>query len=204
MNMIFDPALLGVLSSSRLPSARPQQAEKIDLTVDGLVKQLEGRWSGVDALTEHRKRAFMQLADHVAGRSGERSSLDFQLGLRGLDDEALAMIDECALGHAYVATVTIAMIAIAKGARGILPSTDFFWARKSDPAFWLMINGYGRPRHLAGIVGAFTHHAAEKQYGHAMAKTYFDISSVEIGGMVLLDPSPERLEEFELDPHLFY
>lgn len=84
------------------------------------------------------------------------------------------------------------------------PSTDFFWARKSDPAFWLMINGYGRPRHLAGIVGAFTHHAAEKQYGHAITKTYFDISSVDIGGRAVLLPSPERLEQFEQDPHLFY
>ncbi|NTF23565.1 hypothetical protein G6L37_34910 [Agrobacterium rubi] len=204
MKMIFDPALLGILSSSRLPSARSQSVETVGLTSDGLVLQLEGRWSGVEPLSEHRKRAFMQLVDHIRGVTPDRSSLDFRLGLRRLDAAAIGMIDECALGHAYVATVTIALIGMAKDARGILPSTDFYWARSMDPAFWMMINGYGRPRHLAGIVGAFTHHAAERKLGHPMTKTYFDISAVEISGKIVLTPDEERLAQFEQDPHLFY
>ena len=112
------------------------------------------------------------------------------------------MIDDCSDGHAYLATVTIALIAMAKEARGILPSADFFWSRNSDPAFWLMINGYGRPRHLAGIVGAFVHYESERRYGSAITKTYFDISAVEIGGKVVLAPDAARLAEFEDNPSL--
>lgn len=204
MRMVFDPALLGLLSSSRLPSARPQQDEKVELSADALVRQLEGRWHGIGMLTENRKRAFLQLTDHVRGISADRSYLDYQLGLRGIDEDAIAMIEECTLNHAYLATVTIALIAMAKEARGILPSVDFFWTRNSDPAFWLMINGYGRPGHLAGIVGAFVHHAAEKRYGRPITKTYFDISTVTVGEKVVLEPDEARIKEFEESPHSFF
>lgn len=205
MKVCFDPAFVGILSSSRLPTGR--RAEQIssaaEMTAAGLARQLEGRWSGIGGLSEPRRRAFMQLADHMRGIGAEKSALEFHLGMRsigGFDEE---LVEECALSHAYGATITIAMIARVKASNGILQSSDFFWARSADPAFWLMINGYGRPRHDPRIVGAFVHYAAEKRGGGPLSKTYFDISSVEIRGETVLEADPVRLEEFRSNPGLF-
>lgn len=89
------------------------------------------------------------------------------------DDEANKLIAGLAEKHAYVATVTVALIEVAKKASGILPSSEFLWSRGKDPAFWLMINGYGRIKQKAAVVGVFAQYHLEKKLGTPCAETYF-------------------------------
>jgi hypothetical protein len=140
---------------------------------EALAAQLEGLWRSCKVLTSARRRAFVQLVAHYREVEPQRSRLNYLLGDRDLDYEAVALVEELAVSHAHVATVTIALIEKAKAANGVLPSTEFYWARQADPSFWLMINGYGRPKHSADIAGAFAHFAYEQGHGRSI-ETYFE------------------------------
>lgn len=170
----FDPAIVSMFSVNRLPHDRtwkPATVRAVGPTE--LARQLEGVWKDCWSLTAARRRAFMQLVAHYREVEPQRSRLNYLLGDRHLDGEAIAMVEELAACHAYLATVTIALIDKAKAANGVLPSTEFYWTRKDDPAFWLMVNGYGRPKHSAEIAGAFAHFAYEQAHGRSV-ETYFE------------------------------
>jgi hypothetical protein len=162
MKIVFDPAVLGLLEASRLPSSRKRIAPaRPDLSVSALLAQLEGEWRSVGCLPAARVRALNQLRDHADGIDPQESRLSYVMGRRNPNEVMIERIEECSLMHAWVATVTVAMIDRAKSAHGILPSSDFHWTRSADPAFWLMINGFGRPRQSPEVAGIFAHHAFE-------------------------------------------
>jgi hypothetical protein len=178
MLVTFDPAIISMFCANRLPHNRTW-APAVVRTVGPaeMARQLEGIWMDCRSLSIARRRAFIQLVAHYREVEPQRSRLNYLLGDRELDSQAVAMVDDLAACHAHVATVTIALIEKAKAANGVLPSTEFYWARKDDPAFWLMINGYGRPKHSADIAGAFAHFAYEQAHGRSV-ETYFEDCSV--------------------------
>jgi hypothetical protein len=161
--------------------------------------QLEGRWQGVAMLPQTRQQAFQQLAmrirrvkahegrwafltfgealpepDEVDTQIAKPASQDFTPAAISFDQETISLIDDIATRHAYVGTVTIALIAAAKSTSGILPSTDFMWTRGNDVQFWRMINGYGRPRVVADIAGAYAHYKFELKSGKALEEAFFE------------------------------
>lgn len=174
MRVMFDPAILGLLEVSQLPHDRQQTVDNTQRpSPTALADQLEGQWKGVDALSTSRVRAFNQLAGVVVGRTAQEARLAFIFEEVGLSSVASAILDDCALFHAHNATVAIAFIARAKEANGVMPSSEFHWLRKEDPPLWSMVNGFGQPRHAAGIVGAFTHYKYELTNGRSV-DTHFD------------------------------
>jgi hypothetical protein len=178
MRVDLDPAILGLLEISRLPSnLRQRLSPPRPSTAQAFFAQLEGEWTGPSELSAHRTRAFNQLVGPVAGRSAQESRMAFMFDDRKLSSAAAEVLADCALFHAYTATVAIAFIARAKEANGILPSSEFHWLRKDDPALWLMVNGFGRPRHDARIAGAFAHYEHERSEGRSTA-THFDDCAV--------------------------
>jgi hypothetical protein len=170
----FDPAIIAMFSANRLPHDRRSSPAVVrQLDRDAMKAQLEGSWQSVEKLTASRRRALVQLVAHFREMEPQRSRLNYLLGERDLDSQAVELVEELAISHAYVATVTLALIDKAKTANGVLPSTEFYWARKDDPAFWLMINGYGRPKHSADIAGPFAHFAYEQLNGRSV-DTHFE------------------------------
>lgn len=170
----FDPAILSILETSRLPSAstlRPRLVE--NMAPESLTSQLGPLWSGCSKVSASRRRAFIQLMAHQREVEPQRSRLSYLLGDRSLDEKAVEFIDDLGTFHAYLSTVTIALIDRVKTTNGVLPSTEFHWTRKDDPLFWLMINGYGRPRHVPEIAGAFAHYGFELANGRS-EQTHFD------------------------------
>lgn len=96
------------------------------------------------------------------------------------DADSIALIDEAVSRHAFTATVCIALIKRAKQTSGILPSSDFLWAREKDLHFWRMINGYGRLRHKPEVVGAFAHFDLECRQNKPISTTrYFGFAEFE-------------------------
>lgn len=170
-----------------------------------LLEQLEGRWEGVDNLPSQRQRALQHLVMRIRrlrvhegpwafltygpdleddavddkGRIKPSKSLATVPARTLFDDDSRTLIDSIASKHAYVATVTIALIAAAKETSGVLPSTDFLWSRSKDRHFWKLINGYGRPRQLADVAGAFAHYTFEKKVGQASLETHFEKCRVQ-------------------------
>lgn len=174
----FDPAIVSMFSANRLPHDRTWKPAAVRTGGPAdLEGQLEGIWKDCRSLSAARRRAFVQLIAHYREVEPQRSRLNYLLGDRDLDSKAVSMVEDLAACHAHVATVTIALIDKAKAANGVLPSTEFYWARKEDPAFWLMINGYGRPKHSADIAGAFAHFAYEQVHGRSV-ETYFEDCSI--------------------------
>jgi hypothetical protein len=175
-------------------------------SVEELNQQLEGRWQGVDQLSYSRKRGLLQLIMRIQRRSTMENQwaallniasegvvkepeftdeTEVQTPVQGqfkaasvhFNPEARALLDELAGNHAYVATVTLAVIERAKIESGILQSSDFLWTRGVDRQLWQMINGYGRPRQFASVVGIFAHFEFEKRHGLS-AETKFAASTV--------------------------
>lgn len=136
--------------------------------------QMEGRWNGFATLSGERRRAFVQIARRVAGQE-QGSRLGHMLGLTddGSEVEAERMAEDSALRHAHVATVTIDMVRKLKTGRGVVPSSEFAWAKRHDPRFWLLISGYGRRNHVAGAVAAFAHFEVENAMGQAIPEPDF-------------------------------
>jgi len=195
MTIVLDPALAAVLAGSRLPINRRPSLPSVLVSPDTMQAQLEGPWLGMDPLPRPRQRAFLQLTDHIEGVDGGRSSLEFMFNERRLSGSALEIVEDCARRHAHLATVTIALIARAKASGGVLPSSAFFWARSGDPAFWLMVNGFGRPSHFPAIAGAFEHYSAECREGTPLPVTHFDASIVHVGGDEAYEPDWSALAE---------
>lgn len=125
-----------------------------------LVDQLEGVWTGFEALPLYRKLAMSQVASVILGRH-RNVKLEHLLGMNAVLPEASTMADESASKHAYVATVTLGLIRRMKQTCGIVASSEFAWLREQDMAFWRLINGYGRQNHIADCVGAFSHFEVE-------------------------------------------
>lgn len=174
----FDPAIISMFSANRLPHDRAWSPAVVRIIGPvELASQLGGVWKDCRSLPSVRRRAFVQLVAHYREVEPQRSRLSYLLGDRDLDSQAVEMIEDLAACHAHVATVTIALIDKAKAANGVLPSTEFSWARKDDPAFWLMINGYGRAKHSADIAGAFAHFGYEQAHGRSV-ETYFEDCSI--------------------------
>jgi hypothetical protein len=170
----FDPAILSILEASRLPSdAAFGHVPAMKTDPVSMAAQLGPLWAGCSAISSQRRRAFIQLVAHHREVEPQRSRLNYLLGDRSLDQQAVEFVDDLATFHAYLSTVTIALIDRVKTVNGVLPSTEFQWAKKEDPLFWLMINGYGRPRHFPEIAGAFAHHAFEVENGRS-EQTHFD------------------------------
>lgn len=171
-----------------------------------LGQQLEGLWPGLAALPAYRQRAIHQLVSRIRRLKAHDSKWSFltlgatipaddvaseeramsapvepvsgpvQAAQLHFDAESLALIDDAASRHAYTATVSIALIQKAKETSGILPSTDFLWARSKDLHFWHLINAYGRPRQKKEVVGAFAHFDLERKRGEPVPETYFDLA----------------------------
>jgi hypothetical protein len=182
-----------------VPPIKPTAAE--------LEQQLEGRWSEIDALPYSRKRGLLQLIMRIQRRStmeNQWASLlhsssemtpddadltenaearatpvqgQFEAAPIHFNPEARKLLEELAGRHAYVATVTLAVIERAKIESGILQSSDFLWTRAIDQKLWQMINGYGRPRQFASVVGIFAHFEFEKRHGISI-ETKFDKTAV--------------------------
>lgn len=132
-------------------------------TADMLLAQLEGPWTSWDALPVPRRRFLNQVGLTALGRAFEATC-----GLSSPDSPGIGvetLLERCIEKHAFVASVSIAMIHLAKTAGGVVPSTDFMWTRTEDPHAWRMINGYGRPAHIHEVVGAFAQWEAEKTVG---------------------------------------
>jgi hypothetical protein len=176
-------------------------------SVEELNQQLEGRWQGIDQLSYSRKRGLLQLIMRIQRRStmenqwaallniaseavnNEPEFTDetevqappvqgqFEAASVHFNPEARALLEELAGKHAYVATVTLAVIERAKIESGILQSSDFLWTRGVDRQLWQMINGYGRPRQFASVVGIFAHFELEKRHGLSV-ETKFAASTV--------------------------
>lgn len=163
----FHPSLLEMLKIP-LRDAKSPVFPIETLSPAVLEAQLEGPWQGVDNLKAVRRKALSQLARKIQKGSDHEVKWNFLLSPVELDPDAREIIDELATRHAYVATVTLALIEKAKKANGIMPSSDFLWARGKDEGLWLMVNGFGRPRALPEIAGAFAHYEAEKKFGGAL------------------------------------
>jgi hypothetical protein len=182
--------------------------EKSALTEEVLISQLEGLWPGLEKLPAHRQRAIHQLLSRIRRFKAHDSRWSFltlgatmplddhvaqtdfvvtrkptqayhEAATPHFDGESLAMIEEVATKHAFTATVCIALIAKAKQTSGILPSSDFLWARSKDLHFWRLINGYGRFRHRPEVVGAFAHFDLECKQGKPVSTTYFELAKIE-------------------------
>lgn len=192
----FTPPLLSIVK----PHFAPIKDGDATLNNDP-ASQLEGRWSGVEALTPSRKKAFQQLIARIRqekalegrwaylllGQAPLQDDADDLVDVRlsrpalqqpapaeiQFDKDGLQLIEDRAVDHAWLGTVTIAMIDMAKRASGILPSTDFMWTRTADPRFWQLMNSYGRPRHLIGAAAAYAHFEMEKRIGKAVVETHF-------------------------------
>lgn len=201
-----------IFSAPLMNMVRPENRVYVDehpvgkITNGDLFKQLEGPWSGIEALSYVRQRAFHQLTARATRAVEIESKWSFMLmgtpsvdedddGCKMVvikpehdkptassiqfDDKSLKLISDLAGRHAYLATVTLALIRKAKETSGILPSSDFLWTREKDPHFWRIINGYGRPNHLASVVGVFAHFDFEQKLQAPSLTTYFDQCEIQ-------------------------
>jgi hypothetical protein len=175
MQVVFDPALVQMFEANRLPHSRPLGSSPQRMPDRSeLKKQLELAWKGsTSSLSPARRRAFIQLIDHCRDVDPQAARVRYLMGDRDLDRDAVALVEDLATFHAYTATVTIALIDKAKRANGVLPSTEFYWAREADPSFWLMINGFGRLKYSPDIAGAFAHYEFEMLHGRSL-ETFFE------------------------------
>lgn len=93
-----------------------------------------------------------------------------------LDDRliqcARPIVDKQAQNHAFVNTLTLAIIELAKTSQAILPSAYFLFLQKYDPVLVLLLNGWGRKEPWIETVGIVHHHFCEQTLKKPLNKLF--------------------------------
>lgn len=183
MKLIFDPAF-SKLPQGRITASLPHiHSEPSALDEAALREQLGGRWTTLDTQGNIRKRALRQLWLRKVGQTEQQSRMGVFASNEAVDRKLSNYLDGIAKDHAYTATVLIEFVIRVKAEASIIAPMDFAWLREKDELFWLILNGVGRRRHTPDIVGAFTHHAFEREVKRPVEETFFEGAILHITGI---------------------
>jgi hypothetical protein len=82
-----------------------------------------------------------------------------------MDQDVLRWCDKTAVGHAYVATVLMAMLSATRTEGGVLGAAEFLWLKGVDRPLWYALNNVGRRLVFVEGAGAVAHFEAECHAG---------------------------------------
>ncbi|TLX16718.1 hypothetical protein [Rhizobium sp. MHM7A] len=175
MKICFDPAFSHLATHSINTDLVQPAPGNIPLDVPALVEQLEGPWTSFESLNRHRKRGIQQLWERLSGGTEQEARLAFiTKSDQRINKELQQVLELLNTRHFYAATVVLGLIEAVKAKASFTSTTDFGWAKVSDPAFWHLINGHGRRTVHPSVVGAFTHYEFERKQGTAISRTDFE------------------------------
>jgi len=157
-----------------------------DLATQAFAAQLGPLWQGVDALPPHTKAlyaAFLARVEHDTdacraylgkmSRSAAKGTMDYSLTDEYIKKYQSKAADKCQKKHAYVSTVMVAMLQLAR-TDGVLASADFLWVKPIDRRLWYVLNCVGRQVSVPEIAGVYAHYFAERELGRALTVPMVD------------------------------
>ncbi len=148
------------------------------------IKQLGGRWKGVNALEPYQQ---VLLAAFALKASRKRVNADEMLGRlalcwsfkngfkiskdQGLLREAKKVLKDSALAgnmlkeankHGFVTTAILRSLAFAREEGGVLAPSQFLWLRAHNRHLWYPLNNLGRQSYHMEALAAMAHYRAER------------------------------------------
>ena len=157
-----------------------------DLATQAFAAQLGPLWQGVDALPPHTKAlyaVFLARVEHDTdacraylgkmSRSAAKGTMDYSLTDEYIKKYQSKAADKCQKKHAYVSTVMVAMLQLAR-TDGVLASADFLWVKPIDRRLWYVLNCVGRQVSVPEIAGVYAHYFAERELGRALTVPMVD------------------------------
>lgn len=175
MKISFDPAFSHLATQPINTDLVQPVPGNTRLDIPALIVQLEGPWTSFESLNRQRKRGIQQLWERLRGGTDQEARLAFitKADLK-INEELKQVLELVNTRHFYAATVVLGLIEAVKEKASFTSTTDFGWAKVSDPAFWHLINGHGRRTVHPSVVGAFTHYEFERKQGAAISRTDFE------------------------------
>ncbi|MGE3318822.1 MAG: type IVB secretion system coupling complex protein DotM/IcmP [Candidatus Berkiella sp.] len=157
-----------------------------DAATQIFASQLGPLWQGVDALPPHTKAiyaAFLARVEHDTdacraylakmSRSAAKGTMDYSLTDEYIKKYQSKAADLCQKKHAYVSTVMIGMLTLAR-TDGVLAASDFLWVKPIDRRLWYVLNCVGRQVSVPEVAGIYAHYFAERELGRALTVPMVD------------------------------